>query len=122
MPDGMGEQTGMGRKDEKKCMQSGYDVDSIRIEILDMAEETYREFQKKLLPEVRNYAGVRLPALRKLAKRIAKENGKGYLDEVLGRDAELELFEEIMLQGMVIGYWKGDLADIFSYAELFCLR
>ena len=30
-----------------------------------------------------------------------------------------ELFEEIMLQGMVIGYMKGDISDIFSYTEKF---
>lgn len=100
-------------------MQAGYGLDSVREEILAMTDETYREFQVKLLPQVKNYAGVRLPALRRLAKRIAKENGRGYLEAVLGRNAQEELFEEIMLQGMVIGYWKGSLSDIFSYTELF---
>ena len=94
-------------------------MDTIREEILSMADMPYREFQAKLLPEVKNYAGVRLPALRKLAKRIAGENGAGYLEEALGREPEKELFEEIMLQGMVIGYMKGDISDIFSYTERF---
>lgn len=100
-------------------MKAGYGLEDVRGKILSMADEPYREFQARLLPEVKNYAGVRLPALRKLAKEIAKEDGAGYLDEALGREPEKELFEEIMLQGMVIGYMKGDISDIFSYTERF---
>lgn len=95
------------------------DLDGIREEILAMADGQYREFQRKLLPEVKNYVGVRLPALRKLAKRIAKEDSAGYLETVFCREPEKELFEEIMLQGMVIGYMEDSIADIFSYTEKF---
>lgn len=97
----------------------GYDLDGIREEIFSMADAPYREFQARLLPEVKNYAGVRLPALRKLAKKIAEEDGAGYLEAALGREPEKELFEEIMLQGMIIGYMKEDISDIFSYTERF---
>ncbi len=84
-----------------------------------MADEKYKEFQQKLLPDIENYVGVRLPLLRKLAKEIVKNNANQYLDEVLHRNPEEELFEEIMLQGMIIGYMKADISDIFSYADKF---
>ena len=100
-------------------MNKAYDLDSIREEILSMTDEKYREFQIKLLPDTKHFTGVRLPQLRKLAKRIVKQDGAGYLDVALNRQPQDELFEEIMLQGMIIGYMKEDISDIFSYAERF---
>lgn len=94
-------------------------LDSIREEILLMADEKYRQFQIKLLPDAEHFVGVRLPMLRKIAKRIARENGAEYLNVALARKPQDELFEEIMLQGMIIGYMKEDIFDIFSYAERF---
>lgn len=96
-----------------------YSLDSIREELVSMADEKYRVFQSKLLPGTNHLIGVRLPELRKLAKRIAKEYGATYLDVALARQPEKELFEEIMLQGMIIGYMKEDISDIFSYTERF---
>ena len=96
-----------------------YNLDSIREELVSMADEKYRVFQSKLLPGTNHLIGVRLPELRKLAKRIAKEYGATYLDVALARQPEKELFEEIMLQGMIIGYMKEDISDIFSYTERF---
>lgn len=94
-------------------------LDSIREEILLMADEKYRQFQIKLLPDAEHFVGVRLHMLRKIAKRIARENGAEYLNVALARKPQDELFEEIMLQGMIIGYMKEDIFDIFSYAERF---
>ena len=67
----------------------------IREELINLSEEDYRDFSSKLLPGINNMLGVRLPALRKIAKSIAKEDWKNYLDNV--RD---DYFEEVMLQGM----------------------
>lgn len=94
-------------------------LEETKEEILSFQDEEYRNFQIKLLPDIKNFAGVRLPKLRKIAKRIAKENGADYLELVLDRCSEEELFEEIMLQGMIIGYMKTDISDIFSYTEKF---
>lgn len=95
------------------------DLNSIREEILSLADEKYRDFQMKLLPDTEHFVGVRLPKLRQLAKRITKESGGEYLDAALGCKLQDELFEEIMLQGMIIGYMKSDISDIFSYTEKF---
>lgn len=100
-------------------MMKEYSLDNIREIILEMSDEKYRNFQKKLLPDTENFIGVRLPDLRRLAKRIAKKDAEQYLEVSLDKKASEELFEEIMLQGMVIGYMKGNISDIFSYAEKF---
>lgn len=100
-------------------LEENQDLDEIRNRIYSMADEKYKDFQEKLLPDIKNYVGVRLPLLRKLAKEIAKNNAKQYLDGALHRNPEEELFEEIMLQGMIIGYMKADISDIFSYTEKF---
>ena len=71
---------------------------NIRQILLDAAEESYRDFSAALIPGVDNMLGVRLPALRKLARQIYKE-----MDwrDFLAQDPLY--FEETMLQGMVIG-------------------
>lgn len=68
-----------------------------RKEIEQLAENDYKKFSASLLPGIDHVLGVRLPQLRELAKRIAKEDWHRYLV------AEPYYFEEIMLQGMVIG-------------------
>lgn len=95
-----------------------YSLESIRTELLSLADPQYREFQKKLLPGTDNLIGVRLPVLRKLAWKIAGEWGEGYLEACLSfrlvstgdlaEALEKEFFEEVMLQGMVIGYLGTD--------------
>jgi 3-methyladenine DNA glycosylase AlkD len=63
-----------------------------------------------LIPNINNVLGVRLPGLRKLAKKLAKGDWRTYLVQ-----AENEFFEETMLQGMVIGYVKTDIEEILHY-------
>ena len=41
--------------------------------LVSMAEPKYRDFSAALLPGVDNLLGVRLPALRKMAAKIARE-------------------------------------------------
>jgi 3-methyladenine DNA glycosylase AlkD len=80
-----------------------------------MADEEYRKFNSSLIPgETRVMLGVRLPRLRDLAKEIAKGDWKQFLDE--GQD---EYFEEVMLQGLVIGYAKASPDEILEYAARF---
>ena len=79
----------------------------IRRELEEQAEEKYRIFSSSLLPEVHNMLGVRLPYLRKMARRLVKEEGwRVWLDDALTSPTAGEYFEEIMLQGMVIGCAK----------------
>lgn len=75
-----------------------YSVFNIRNRLEKCADEKYRDFSSKLLPDTENLLGVRLPVLRKFAAEIAKTTGADYLKE-----NNLIYFEELMLQGMIIG-------------------
>lgn len=118
----------------------------VRKEILALAELSYQQFSSKLLPGTERIAGVRLPLLRKLAKQMIKRNNwQRYLQEIFheeenpvkeesastygsGRKALYdneaeetagELFEEIMFQGIIIGYAPLTLEERFFYLDKF---
>lgn len=74
--------------------------DCIRTFINDNIDESYRKFQSKLIPNIDNIEGVRIPLLRKLAKIVAKkEDVDSYLDNPI-----LNTYEEIIVYGLVLGY------------------
>lgn len=75
------------------------DRTQIRIELEKHADENYRKFSSGLLPGVKNILGVRLPILRKMARRIASADWQENLSQLTD-----DTFEEIMLRGMMIGY------------------
>lgn len=87
---------------------------TIRIQLFELVDEEYQKFTSKLIPNTNNILGVRLPELRKLAKKIAKGDWRIYLEH-----AESEYFEEIMLQGMVISYVKTDIEEFLRYVADF---
>lgn len=88
--------------------------EEIRMFLQEHAEEKYKEFSSGLIPGGAPMLGVRVPVIRSLAKRIAKEDWRSYLAA-----AKDDYFEETMLQGFVIGYAKAEVAEILSYAALF---
>lgn len=78
--------------------------DEIRRELESMGEPEYRAFSSGLLPGVERIIGVRLPRLRAFAGRIAaRKSWRNWLEECLRVSHPEEYFEEVMLQGMVIG-------------------
>ena len=74
------------------------DYQNILQELEQTADETYRAFNESLIPGVRKTYGVRMPALRAMAKTLAR-NRQDFL--ACARD---DSHEELMLQGLVIGY------------------
>lgn len=82
---------------------------TIREQLNELAEEKYREFTSSLIPGKDNILGVRLPILRKMAVKIAKGDWQDYLAH-----AKEDTFEEVMLQGMVIGNIKEDIELILA--------
>ncbi len=75
----------------------------------------YMEFSSKLIPNSSNIIGVRLPILRTFAKRIAKENDvKKYI-----KNAKNDYFEELILQGFVIGYCNLNIDDVLELCNIF---
>lgn len=78
------------------------------------AEETYRNFTSTLTPGASEILGVRIPKIRALAKRIAKEDWRTYL-----KQAQSTCHEELLLQAYVIGYAKGDIDELLDFAADF---
>ncbi len=88
----------------------------------ELSDESYAAFSSNLLPGVKNILGVRLPMLRKLAKTLVKKiPGEDGIFQYLEL-AKDQSFEEIMLQGFVIGY--SDLTDdrMYKAVEVFLPR
>lgn len=91
---------------------------NVREELERLAEPEYQAFSAKLLPGVSNILGVRLPYLRKMAKKIAKEDWKSFLDE-----NDTTYFESIMLQGMVTGYVRDvTIQELFPYIDQYVAK
>lgn len=89
----------------------------IRKELESLAEEKYRIFSSSLIPNIDNVLGVRLPALRKIGKRLAKTDCEAYLS-----NDNLSYFEEVMLQGMIIGYLGSTWIDKEKFISQFIPR
>nr|WP_320146167.1 DNA alkylation repair protein [uncultured Anaeromusa sp.] len=90
---------------------------SIKEMLEGMADPKYQQFAAALLPNVDNLLGVRLPLLRKLAQKIAKEDWRSYL-----RSKDPCYFEETMLQGMILGYVRTDVEELLAYVVEFVPR
>ena len=80
-------------------------------------DEKYRAFTQKLITNIpaETIIGVRLPALKKLAKEIYKgSDWRAYLEETSD-----DTFEERMLQGFVIGFIDDEPKNVIPYIEKF---
>lgn len=88
--------------------------DAIRAELDALAEPAYQRFNSRLIPGVENLLGVRTPHLRKIAKRLAKGDWQAYL--ATARD---DSYEEILLQGLVLGYAKASWQELAPWVARF---
>lgn len=89
--------------------------EQIRNKLEELADEEYRKFHTGLCPKSNEILGVRVPVLRNFAKEIVKEqNIEEYLENALDNS-----YEEILLQGMVLGLWKTDIEKFSKYLEKF---
>ena len=73
----------------------------LRCELQKHIDETYKQFHTSLVPGLTKMMGVRIPILRELAKKTAKEDYYGFIE-----DFQPEIYEEVMIRGMMIGYAK----------------
>lgn len=72
--------------------------------MMSIQDIKYRDFNKKLIPGTENIIGIRVPNLRKLSKEISQGNWKKFLEV-----AEDTYYEEVRLQGMIIGNINSNL-------------
>ena len=89
------------------------EIKEIRAELKALSGNN-AELYDKLNPTAKPSAGVRLPDLRRLAKELAKEDYKWFLE-----NNPMDTFELELLQGMVIGYAKDDVKTILAYLKKF---
>ena len=78
----------------------------------EKADIKYKEFHSGLCPNTDNILGIRVPVLRQYAKELLKK----YDYEFLLQNTDNKYYEEIMLQGMIIGLSKEkDFGKIEKY-------
>ena len=78
----------------------------LRGELQKHIDETYKQFHTSLVPGLTKMMGVRIPILRELAKKAAKEDYYGFIE-----DFQPEIYEEVMIRGMMIGYAKFSMEE-----------
>ncbi len=108
-----------GIKMKERNVQSKMDNRELRAKLESFAEPEFWDFSSRLIPDLGpgEMLGVMLPRLRKIAAKIAGEDWRGYLTT-----AEDNSFEEIMLQGMVIGCAKMPLEERLQWVRWFCRK
>ena len=68
--------------------------------MLEIKEEDYKRFSSSLIPDIEegSMLGIRLPQLRKLSRKICRDDPDDFI-----KNFPEEYFEDIMLKGFVIG-------------------
>ena len=87
----------------------------IKQELKKLQDRKYKEFHSSLCPGVNNIIGVRVPVLRSYAKELIKQ----YDIKELLKNIDDEYYEEIMLQGILIGLSKENIEFVLEYIESF---
>lgn len=91
----------------------------VRAILEQQSEESYKVFNDKIIPGVKNAIGVRMGTLKQLAKTIASGDYNEYFQEVNNANTENVYYEEIMLWGLTIGYIKLSADEKLKYIEDF---
>lgn len=89
----------------------------VRTELYEHMDPEFGKYLAMNLPGCGNIIGVRLDALKEIAQEIAGINWKEYL-----KHAQDDTLEDVVLQGLVLGYAQGKLEEILAYADEFVPR
>ena len=85
-------------------------IEFVKNELSKNIDEKYQKFSSSLIPNVDNVLGVRLPVLRKIAKKI--QNKELFIKQNTNEYLELTLIETI-----VIGSLKTEFDKVFNYVH-----
>ena len=87
----------------------------IKEKLFELSDEKYKKFHSGLCPGTNNIIGVRVPVLRNYAKElISQYDIKDILEQI-----DNQYYEEILLQGMIIGLIKEDFDAMKTRIEEF---
>lgn len=89
-------------------------VEEVNKRLYALAEESNAKRSSTITPNAKPILGARIPDLRKLAKEIAKDDYKDFLEHCPD-----DYFEQQALQAFVLGYAKDDILVLLSYADAF---
>lgn len=87
----------------------------IKQELKELQDKKYQEFHKGLCPGITNIIGIRVPVLRNYAKDLLKH----YEITEIMQNLDNKYYEEILLEGMLIGLSKKDYETTIKYIEQF---
>ena len=82
-----------------------------------LGEEDYKKFNQKLTPDTPDMIGIRIPKLREIAKEISRGNAREFIALPKG-----SCHEEIILEGLVIGYTKLGFGELSEYIRRFAAK
>ena len=86
-------------------------------ELTNLAEDDYKKFNDRIIPTNQKTLGVRVPILRKIAKRIAKKEAIEFV-----KLNKQNIYEMILLEGLVLSYMDKSFVDILPLTENFLLK
>lgn len=89
-------------------------LEEIKEELNSLATEQLKKFNEKLIPNALPIIGVKIPEIRKLAKKICKEDYKLFLSEYDASSFELQ-----MIYAFVISFAKMNFEERILYIEQF---
>ncbi|MEI5908282.1 DNA alkylation repair protein [Bacillus spongiae] len=87
---------------------------TLKEQLIELVDPEYQAFSAALIPNINNLLGVRLPELRKIAKKMVKNNWVDYFAQ-----SQTDWFEEVMVHGMIIGYLKADINEVLHHVSAF---
>ena len=94
-------------------------VSEVKRQLENLSEEGYKKFNQNLLPGVDYVLGVRVPVLRKIAKEIANADFHNYLNAAEKGINACSYHEELIVQGLVLGYAKMEKEERTAYLDTF---
>ena len=91
-------------------------MNEVTEKLIELKDDKYKDFNKKLCPDTKKeLLGIKILVLRKLAKELLKENDwKKFI-----KQDNLKYFEEVILQGLIIGYSNIEFNEKLNYIKLF---
>jgi len=89
-------------------------INTILNKLKNLADADYKIFNNKIIPTNQKMLGVRMPILRDMAKQIAKKDPIYFIQQ-----DKQNIYEMILLEGMVLSYMKKSFIEILPLVENF---
>lgn len=90
------------------------DYQAMLAELASLGDEKYKKFHERLIPGTTMAYGVRVPAMRAIAKKVIRQDPRGFLAAGIPGS-----YEETMVRGMVIAGMKLPMAERLPLVEGF---